>query len=234
MEQEKTETNLYRRFLNSKAFYPIMLSLIAVLSISIWAVNRSNKLLSTTNTISQGTNIIADLTDEYTTAVQNTTASKSAATQKQKTTAEYENNKAYKGEWLMPVKGKVIKDYSAGSLVESKTMGDYRVHNGVDISAKKGETVRAVNSGKVLDVYSDAFWGNTVVIDHGGAIVKYSALSVEGVVSKGDILKKGDKVGLADTVPCEQKDESHIHIEVLVNDEVADPLAVLNQVNNND
>ena len=231
-KEERTETNLYRRFLNSRAFYPIMLSLIAVLSISIWAVNRSNKLLSTTNTMTQGTNIIADLTDDITTAVQNTTAKSEPTTEKH--TAEYEANKAYKGEWLMPVGGKIIKDYSAGSLVESKTMGDYRVHNGVDIAAKKGETLRAVNSGKVLDVYSDAFWGNTVVIDHGGLIVKYSALSSEGIVSKGDILKKGDKVGLADTVPCEQKDESHIHIEVLVNDEVVDPLAALNQVNNND
>ena len=233
MEQEKTETNLYRKFLNSKAFYPIMLSLIAVLSISIWAVNKSNKLLSTTNTMTQGTNIIADFKDDITTAVQNTTAKAESTTEKH--TAEYEKNEAYKGEWIMPAGGKIIKDYSAGSLVESKTMGDYRVHNGVDIAAKKGETVKAVNSGKVLDVYSDAFWGNTVVVDHGGGvIVKYSAISSEGVVSKGDILKKGDKVGLADTVPCEQKDEPHIHIEVLVKDEVADPLAVLNQSNNND
>lgn len=233
MEQEKTETNLYRKFLNSKAFYPIMLSLIAVLSISIWAVNKSNKLLSTTNTMTQGTNIIADFKDDITTAVQNTTAKAETTTEKH--AAEYEKNEAFKGDWLMPAGGKIIKDYSAGSLVESKTMGDYRVHNGVDIAAKKGETVKAVNSGKVLDVYSDAFWGNTVVVDHGGGvIVKYSAISSEGVVSKGDILKKGDKVGLADTVPCEQKDEPHIHIEVLVKDEVADPLAVLNQSNNND
>ncbi len=232
MEQEKTETNLYRRFLNSKAFYPIMLSLIAVLSISIWAVNRSNKLLSTTNTISQGTNIIADLTDDITTAVQNTTAKAQTTTQKH--TAEYEKNQAFKGDWIMPADGKIIKDYSAGSLVESKTMGDYRVHNGIDIAAKKGDAVKAVNSGKVLDVYSDAFWGNTVVIDHGGMVVKYSALSSEGIVSKGDILKKGDKVGLADTVPCEQKDEPHIHIEVLVKDEAVDPLSALNQNNNND
>ena len=209
-----------------------MLSLIAVLSISIWAVNRSNKLLSTTNTISQGTNIIADFPDEITTAVQNTTAKAETTTEKH--TAEYEKNAAYKGEWIMPAAGKIIKDYSAGSLVESKTMGDYRVHNGVDIAVKKGETVKAVNSGKVLDVYSDAFWGNTVVIDHGGVIVKYSALSNEGIVSKGDVLQKGDKVGLADTVPCEQKDEPHIHIETLVNDEVVDPLSALNQKNNND
>ena len=231
-QQERTETNLYRRFLNSKAFYPIMLSLIAVLSISIWAVNRSNKLLSTTNTMTQGTNIIADLTDEITTAVQNTTAKNEQTTEKH--TAQYETNKAYKGNWILPVSGNIIKDYSAGSLVESKTMGDYRVHNGVDIATKKGETVKAVNSGKVLDVYSDAFWGNTVVIDHGGLIVKYSALSSEEIVSKGNILQKGDKVGLADTVPCEQKDKSHIHIEVLVDNEPVDPLAALNQVNNND
>lgn len=234
-ETKQNKEGFYRRFLNSKAFYPVMLSLIAALSISIWAVNRSNKILTTTVPYSQGTNIIADLTDEQTTAVQNSTASAESTSQTQKVTNAYETNEPFKGEWLMPVKGKISKDYSAGKLVLSKTMGDYRVHNGIDIAAKKGETVRAVNSGKVIDVYSDAFWGTTVVVDHGGnTVVKYSALQSADVPDKGDILQKGDKIGLVDTIPCEGKDESHVHIEITVKGQIADPLSALNQNNNNE
>ena len=152
MEQEKS--TLYKRFMNSKVFYPVTLSLIAALCVSIWAINRSNKLMMTTTPISQNTVTAGDYLGEPTTAVQNTTAKKQQkqTTSQEATTYAYETNKANHGEWLLPVNGKIGKDYSAGKLVKSATMGDYRVHDGIDIIAQKGTKVRAANSGKVLDI----------------------------------------------------------------------------------
>jgi|GEM_PF-5574359 len=232
MENEK-KVSFYKRFMNSRAFYPVTLSLIAALCISIWAINRSNKLMMTTTPISQNSMTAGDYLDEPTTAIQNTTAKAEQKSQTtQKTTYAYESNKAYKGEWLLPVGGKIGKDYSAGKLIKSATMGDYRVHDGIDIIAKQGSEIRAANSGKVLDVYRDAFWGTVVVVDHGAQVTaKYCALGTETNVSKGQVIEKGAVLGTLAVIPCEQKDESHLHLEMRVDNEVQDPLAVMNMLN---
>lgn len=234
MEQEK-KPSLYKRFMASKVFYPVTLSLIAALCVSIWAINRSNKLMMTTTPLSQNSYTVGDFPDELTTAVQNTTAKKNEEkeTTTEKTTYAYESNEAYKGEWLMPANGDIGKDYSAGKLVKSATMGDYRVHDGIDIIAKKGTQVNAVNAGKVVDVYNDAFWGAVVVIDHGGDVLaKYCGLATETKVEKGQVVEKGAALGVLAQVPCEQKDESHLHFEMQVKGETKDPLAVMNMLNN--
>ena len=218
--------------MNSKAFYPVTLSLIAALCVSIWAVNRSNKIFETTIPFSQSSITAGDFLDGPTTAVQNTTAKKEQSTSEQATTYQYQANAAYKGKWVMPINGEIGKDYSAGTLVKSATMGDYRVHNGIDIKAAEGTAVLAANSGKVLEIYTDAFWGTTVVIDHGGSVTaKYSGLASETKVSAGQIIEKGAQIGTLAKVPCEQKDESHLHFEISVNEEVQDPIAVMNMTN---
>ena len=228
----ENKLSLYRRFMNSKVFYPVILGLIAALCVSIWAINRSNRLMMTTSPISQNKITAGDFLDEPTTAVQNTTAKKAQTTQKETVTLAYENNKAYKGDWIMPVSGNIGKDYSAGTLVKSATMGDWRVHDGIDIIAKKGSQIRAVNSGKVLEIYNDAFWGTVAVIDHGGEVVaKYCGLGSETKLNTGDIVEKGSVIGTLATVPCEQKDESHFHFEIKLSGKVQDPIAVMNMQN---
>lgn len=228
----ENKLSLYKRFMNSKVFYPVILGLIAALCVSIWAINRSNRLMMTTSPVSQNNVTAGDFFDEPTTAVQNTTAKKETTTQKQKVTLAYEGNKAYKGKWVMPVSGNIGKDYSAGTLVKSATMGDWRVHDGIDIVAKKGSEIRAINSGKVLEVYNDAFWGTVAVIDHGGEVTaKYCGLGSEIKLNAGDIVEKGAVIGTLATIPCEQKDESHFHLEIKVGGEVQDPIAVMNMQN---
>ena len=218
--------------MDSKAFYPVMLSLIAALCVSIWAINRSNKMLITTTPYTSSAFTAGDYPVEATTAVQNTTAAASAAqTTTEKTTYAYESNKAYKGKWLMPVNGSIGKDYSAGTLVKSATMGDYRVHNGIDIVAKKGTKVVSANSGKVLEIYNDAFWGTVIVVDHGGEVLaKYCGLAKDTAVEKGQLVDSGTQLGTVGVIPCEQKDESHFHLEMTVNSEVQDPIAVMNMM----
>ena len=231
----ENEVSLYKRFMNSKAFYPVVLSLIAALSVSIWAINRSNKMLSTTAQYSQTQSYTAgDFFGEPTTAVQNTTANPDLNTTEatEKTTLAYESNKAYKGEWLLPVNGEIGKDYSSGKLVKSATMGDYRVHDGIDIKAKSGAKILCANSGKVLEIYNDAFWGTVIVVDHGGGVIaKYCGLGKDTAVEKEQILEKGTVLGTLATIPCEQKDESHLHFETTVNSESKDPIAVMNMLN---
>ncbi len=233
--QEKS-VSLYSRFYNSRAFYPIMLTIIAGLCVSVWAVSRSrNKPVENTTTTAyeQAARVVTDVADERTESVKLTSE---PTTKKITTTYAYEANKPYEGDYLMPVaKGKISKDYSNGALVESKTMGDFRVHNGSDFSGKEGESVIAINSGIVEDVYTDAFWGVVLVINHGGGMkAKYCGLTSGSTAAKNTVVAKGDIIGKIGTIPCEKKDGTHIHLEITVDKETVDPLIAMNKINSNE
>lgn len=78
----------------------------------------------------------------------------------------------------------------------SKTMGDWRTHNGTDYAGNIGDPVRAVNNGRVTRVYDDVLWGTTVEIDHlDGLTVRYCGLGKGSTVSEGDEVKINDKIG---------------------------------------
>ena len=229
----ENKLSLYKRFMNSKAFYPVVLGLIAALCVSIWAINRSNRLMMTTSPISQNTVTAGDFLDEPTTAIQNTTAkSSTTAAQTQKPTYAYESNRAFKGKWVMPVGGNLGKDYSAGTLVKSATMGDWRVHDGIDIIAKKGTQIHAVNSPPPPQPHHPPPPPTPPPTHHPPPPPPTPPPpATPPKLNVGDVVEKGAVLGSLATVPCEQKDESHLHFEVKVAGEVQDPIAVMNMQN---
>lgn len=123
--------------------------------------------------------------------------------------------------------GSVSKSHSTTVPVFSQTLGDWRVHTGIDIAAEAGTDVLAVAGGTVSKIRTDRFLGKTVEITHDGGIVSvYSNLSGDGVtVSVGDTVKAGDKLGvIGDTAIKELADESHLHFEILVSGVSVNPL----------
>lgn len=145
------------------------------------------------------------------------------------TTATPKELLPYEGEFATPTAGKVIKDYSNGEMVKSETMGDWRVHNGVDFGATEGEQIVAVQNGTVTLIDKDALWGVSIELTCPGNLkVRYSGLQDNVNVKKGATVKKGDVIGVAGTLPIESADGTHIHLETYVNDELANPLEVMN------
>lgn len=131
-------------------------------------------------------------------------------------------------EFILPCGTDIIKDFSRGELVESKTMGDFRVHNGIDFKAKKGDDVKSSASGKVISVSEDSVWGVVVEIDHGSDITaKYCGLMKNPPVKKGDTVSAGKIIGRVDNIPCESADGPHLHFETRVQNKPSDPLSVL-------
>lgn len=120
------------------------------------------------------------------------------------------------------------KDYSMGVPVFSETMKDYRTHNGVDFKGVKGENVKTVAKGTVIDVKSDAVWGNSVTIDHGNGIVScISGLADEALIANGTQVYADTVIGVVGNIPVESSDGAHIHLEMRVNGSLADPLEIL-------
>jgi len=123
-----------------------------------------------------------------------------------------------------PVEGKIIKNFSSTELQYSKTLGDMRLHCGIDIACKKGEKVIACADGKVLTVEKNSQYGNVITIEHGtGITAKYCSLD-DIKVKEGDNVKCGDVIGIVAVVPIECDDESHLHFEVLKNGTPVSPL----------
>lgn len=147
------------------------------------------------------------------------------------TTEKIEENKPFSGNFALPMGTDIIKDFSNGEMVESKTMGDWRVHNGVDFAGSAGNEVVAVADGKVSKVYDDIFWGTVAEIDHGnGMTAKYCGLKSGSCLAEGSEVKKYDKIGTLGHVPVEISEEDHLHLEILIDGENVDPLKALNKV----
>lgn len=135
---------------------------------------------------------------------------------------------AKKEDFIFPLSKKVIKDYSNSVAVKSKTMNDWRVHNGVDFEARVGQEVKAINSGAVLAIYNNSLWGTVVEIDHGaGVVAKYCGLSSDCRVTANDVVEKGQVIGSIGDIPVEAADGCHLHLEITENGKIIDPLEML-------
>lgn len=121
----------------------------------------------------------------------------------------------------------VSKAFSGEELVYSETMKDYRVHNGVDLTASRGDTVQAMADGEVTSIYQDELWGNVIEITHGEAVVSYCGLGDTALVQAGDTVKAGQDIGSITETPCENIETPHLHLMVQVNGAWMDPLSLL-------
>ncbi len=130
--------------------------------------------------------------------------------------------------YTMAVNGAITAPFSGEELVKSKTMGDWRIHAGVDIKADMGTEVRAITDGTVQSVETDSMLGNTVRIEHQDGITSIYANLADGITLKvGDAVKGGDVIGkVGQSALCECLEEPHLHLEVLKNGENIDPLSL--------
>lgn len=138
-----------------------------------------------------------------------------------------------KTEFLSPIAGTVSRRHDTDTLVFSSTMGDWRVHTGMDITAKLGDTVSASADGVVKDVWDDALMGKCVSISHAGNVVTvYKNLGetlAEGIAA-GKSVKAGAPIGtVGESALCEMADEPHLHFEMTVNGSAVDPLSYLSE-----
>ena len=151
------------------------------------------------------------------------------------TTAATENPSTQTGvnelSFICPVKGTMIKSYSADIPVFSLTMEDYRVHTGIDISADAGTPVMAAANGTITKVEFDPLMGQTVEITHDGDYVTtYRNLQtkMESGIEVGVSVTAGDIIGyVGDTALVEISDSPHLHFEMKKDGKSLDPLSLI-------
>lgn len=126
----------------------------------------------------------------------------------------------------LPVSGAAIAHFSGDMLVKNETLGDWRTHNGIDISAELGSAVTASSDGVVTDIRSDPLWGNVVEVTSGDYVMTYSGLSDDILVSVDMTVTAGDQIGSVGEIPCELSLEPHLHFDVKQNGEYVDPASL--------
>ena len=135
-----------------------------------------------------------------------------------------------------PVAGEIVKSHSLDTPVFSATLGDWRIHKGIDISCEVGTEVYSVAKGEVSAIYQDPFLGRTVEITHEGGMKSiYSNLKNEDIaVNVGDKIDGGALIGVVgDTSLTELADESHLHFEMKLNDASVNPLDYITRKSEN-
>ena len=195
-------------------FYIIAaLCIVSALGVSLWSAKfrvRTDNGESTRKTEQSVTAVYTVPAADIVTDVPDTRRETAPDTSK----TEEETKLSRAAQFVKPIDTDVIKAFSGDTLVMSKTMGDWRTHNGTDYAGNIGDPVRAVNNGKVTRVYDDVLWGTTVEIDHlDGLTVRYCGLGKGSTVSEGDEVKINDKIGNLSEIPAESADGTHFHIE---------------------
>lgn len=106
--------------------------------------------------------------------------------------------------------------------------GDFRMHNGIDLSGPTGEHIYATGNGKVVEVGHDFFgYGNFVIIDHGfGYKTRYAHLK-EANVTVGRIVKRGEVIGFMGNTG--RSKGPHLHYEVIFKGRTVNPLNYYNR-----
>ena len=134
--------------------------------------------------------------------------------------------------FIAPTVGTVVKEHSLEMPVFSLTLGEWRVHTGIDISCDEGAGVFASEAGVVSGIYSDPMLGYTVEITHRDNLkTRYSNLSSDiGELKVGDTVALGDKIGVVgDSSISELAEEPHLHFEVLLKDTKVNPMDYINE-----
>lgn len=152
-----------------------------------------------------------------------------AKTTPPKTSSTKSTVSAKQQNFVMPVSGEVTFEYAKDKLVYSKTLEEWRTHEGLDLASDRGTPVKAAADGVVTDIKNDPRFGIIVVIDHKNGLESvYSNLASEDMVTVNENIKQGQIIGsVGNSAAFESAEQSHLHFEVLKDNVSVDPASYL-------
>lgn len=126
----------------------------------------------------------------------------------------------------LPIDSHITSNFGNARMFNN-TLKSY--HSGTDFRAAIGTPIKAINDG-IVKISKDRFYaGGSVVIDHGAGIYsQYYHLSKMNV-KVGDIVKKGDIIGLSGD--SGRVSGPHLHFGIIVNNNQVNPLNFIETIN---
>lgn len=105
--------------------------------------------------------------------------------------------------------------------------GRTKYHEGIDIGADYGSSIKAAANGKVIFSERTGGTGRTVKIDHGRGIVTLYGHASKILVKVGQIVKKGDIIARVGS--SGRSTGPHLHFQVILYGTTVDPLQYLDE-----
>jgi len=234
----------------NRAAYLIILSLLAVLAvlaIATSSANRARREGTETQPPAVTTESLrptppANTKDPVRTATPDTTAVPATTAAPAPITTAPETTKAPETQTsapvdatplklLLPVSGQLLQGHDLEVPVWSDTMADYRTHCGMDIAAQMGASVCAAADGVIAQVWEDPMMGQCISVKHkGDAMTVYRNLSkvIPVGIEEGVEVRAGQLIAnIGESAMIEIAEVPHLHFELMVGDEYADPLDYL-------
>jgi len=217
MENQNKKFSFSESSLTTKIVYAVVLLTLVASAVVIGIVAAKNK-----NKTPAGDNsIVMESPKNNTDTDTNKTDNKEDEKQPQKEALTF----------VSPCIGSVMTEHSLTVPVFSDTLGEWRVHSGIDIATEDAAPVYAAAPGIVSAVYADPLMGTTVEITHSNNFkTVYSNLqtTLAGNIGVGTEVKSGDLIGnVGDTSLKELADEAHLHFGMKINDVAVNPLDYL-------
>lgn len=97
----------------------------------------------------------------------------------------------------------------------------WRMHNGLDIGAPMGATITASAAGHVIYAGWEGGYGNTIIVDHGGAASTLYGHCSQLFVSEGQDVQRGQAIGAVGSTGVSTG--PHLHFEIRINGVAVDP-----------
>lgn len=133
--------------------------------------------------------------------------------------------------FVSPANGTLSVKHDPDIQVLSPTMGDYRVHLGIDINTDEKAAVCAAAAGKVLKIWEDVRMGCCVAVSHDGeAVTYYKNLdkTLADGIKEGASVTSGQLLGaVGESAMIEIAQEPHLHFEMTVGGIQVDPMEYL-------
>lgn len=141
-----------------------------------------------------------------------------------KTLAASDSGKKWELPFKRPVPGTVSSDFGLKRVFNGEPRS---VHRGLDLRGPEGSPIYACADGRVALVDNLYYSGNTVYVDHGdGVFTAYLHMS-QPKVEPGQIIRKGDLVGLVGSTG--RVTGPHLHLSLIVQGQSVDPAPLLEE-----
>ena len=230
------------RFFSGKGFYvALAISLVAVGAAVFVAMNQTmnqltddstaKKNASSSNTWGFPQNVNQNQSNVPITSSQPQSSSQPSASSKNSSGSTTSKSQSQSSQitFTAPLNGTILNPFSNGELVKSKTLNEWRTHDGIDIKSELGKNVNACADGIVTEVKDDPLWGVCVTIKHSGGYTSYYCGLAKGVkVSKNQKVELNQTIGtVGDTAIIETAEEPHLHFAMKKGDQWMNPADVI-------
>ena len=128
----------------------------------------------------------------------------------------------WRGPFLRPIEGEIVGPFGRRSIINDQPRAP---HSGVDLKAREGTPVKAMNHGRVVLTADHFFSGKSVVIDHGGGILSMYFHLDKIMVKNDHEVTKGQPIGLVGATG--RATGPHLHLGVRINEARVDPLSLI-------